>query len=70
MTTSLIPCRFQVGAGITDATSMNFYIAGMYPSTTYKMHSKVVVHLDRLRVCHCRHEFSIAQQNWSVCIRS
>jgi arylsulfate sulfotransferase len=42
MTTSLTPCRFKVGAGITDASSMNFYVAGMYPSTTYKMHSEVV----------------------------
>ena len=42
MTTSLIPCRFRVGAGIGDSTSMNFYIAGMYPNTTYKMHWETV----------------------------
>jgi arylsulfate sulfotransferase len=40
--TTLIPCRFKLGAGIGDSTGMNFYIAGMYPSTTYKMHWETV----------------------------
>jgi len=28
------------------------------------------VDLYRFRVCHCRHEFSIAQQNWGFCVRA
>ena len=42
MTTNLVPCRFKVGGGITDGSSMNFYITGMYPSTTYKMHTETL----------------------------
>ncbi len=38
MTTNLVPCRFKPSSQNPDMTSMNFYIAGMYPSTTYKMH--------------------------------
>ncbi len=42
MTTNLVSCRFQVGSKNPDNTSMNFYIAGMYPSTTYNMHWETV----------------------------
>jgi len=42
MTTNLVPCRFKVGSPKPDNTSMNFYIAGMYPSTTYNMHWETV----------------------------
>ena len=40
MTTSLAPCRSKSTA--PDPTSMNFYIAGMYPSTTYNIHWETV----------------------------
>ncbi len=42
MTTNLVPCRFNLTSRIGDNTSMNFYIAGMYPSTTYNMHWETV----------------------------
>ncbi len=42
MTTNLVPCRYNATSHPPDSTSMNFYIAGMYPSTTYKMHWEVV----------------------------
>ena len=35
MTTNSVPCR-------SDGTSMNFYIAGMYPNTRYLMHYETV----------------------------
>jgi len=38
MTTNLVPCRFDVNSTKPDATSMNFYVAGMYPNTGYQMH--------------------------------
>ena len=38
MTTNPVPCRYNPQSQNPDATSMNFYIAGMYPSTTYTMH--------------------------------
>ena len=38
MTTNLVPCRVDTTSGSPDRTSMNFYIAGMYPTTTYNMH--------------------------------
>jgi hypothetical protein len=41
-TTNLVPCRFKVGSPTPDNTSMNFYIAGMYPSTTYNTHWETV----------------------------
>ena len=41
-TTNAIPCRFNTTSSSPDQTSMNFYIAGMYPSTAYKMHWEVV----------------------------
>ena len=40
MTTNLLPCRDNPSS--PDKTSMNFYIAGMYPTTTYKMHWETV----------------------------
>ena len=40
MTTNLVPCRDNPSS--PDKTSMNFYIAGMYPTTTYKMHWETV----------------------------
>jgi hypothetical protein len=42
MTTNLVPCRFNTASKSPDKTSMNFYIAGMYPSTTYNMHWETV----------------------------
>ena len=41
MTTNLVPCRFNTTSQTPDGTSMNFYIAGMYPSTTYQMHWEI-----------------------------
>lgn len=40
--TNLIPCRVQAGVTSPDLTSMNFYVAGMYPATTYLMRWEVV----------------------------
>ena len=42
MTTALAPCRFNTTSTTPDSTSMNFEIAGMYPSTTYLMHWETV----------------------------
>lgn len=42
MTTNLVPCRFDTTSGTPDGTSMNFYIAGMYPNTAYQMHWETV----------------------------
>ena len=42
MTTNLVPCRFNTAKKKSDKTSMNFYIAGMYPNTTYNMHWETV----------------------------
>jgi len=42
MTTNSVPCRFNVGVKNPDRTSMNFYIAGMYPNTTYNMHWETI----------------------------
>ena len=42
MTTNLVPCRFNTASKKPDKTSMNFYIAGMYPTTTYNMHWETV----------------------------
>lgn len=36
-TTNLVPCRFNPQGPRPDTTSMNFLIAGMYPSSTYQM---------------------------------
>jgi hypothetical protein len=38
MATNPVPCRFDVRSSAPDATSMNFYVAGMYPNTLYQMH--------------------------------
>ena len=38
MTTNSVACRYDTKSGSPDGSSMNFYIAGMYPNTTYKMH--------------------------------
>jgi arylsulfate sulfotransferase len=40
MTTNSVPCRYS--SQVSDASSMNFYIAGMYPSTLYHMHYETV----------------------------
>ncbi len=40
--TNPIPCRFNTTSAAPDGTSMNFYIAGMYPNATYKMHWEVL----------------------------
>jgi hypothetical protein len=42
MTTNLVPCRFNTTSQSPDDTSMNFYIAGMYPNTAYQMHWETV----------------------------
>lgn len=42
MTTNLVPCRFDTTSTSPDNSSMNFYIAGMYPTTTYNMHWETV----------------------------
>lgn len=42
MTTNAVACRFNAGAKNPDGTSMNFYIAGMYPNTTYNMHWETI----------------------------
>jgi len=42
MTTNLVACRFNTNSATPDNTTMNFYIAGMYPSTTYQMHWETV----------------------------
>ena len=41
-TTNAIPCRVDTKLIAPDETSMNFYIAGMYPSTSYNMHWEVI----------------------------
>ena len=41
-TTNLVACRFNTSSQTPDNTSMNFYIAGMYPNTTYNMHWETV----------------------------
>ncbi|MCC7156817.1 MAG: aryl-sulfate sulfotransferase [Bryobacterales bacterium] len=41
-TTNLEPCRAIMGAPRPDLSSMNFYIAGMYPSTEYLMRFEVL----------------------------
>ncbi len=38
MTTNSVPCRVDITSKTQDRSSMNFYIAGMYPGTTYQMH--------------------------------
>ena len=42
MTTNDVPCRFDTQSGSPDGSSMNFYIAGMYPNRTYTMHWETV----------------------------
>jgi arylsulfate sulfotransferase len=42
MTTNPVPCRFNATSPFPDASSMNFYIAGMYPSRQYLMHYETV----------------------------
>lgn len=42
MVTNLVPCRYDTTSPNPDGTSMNFYIAGMYPNTGYHMHYEVV----------------------------
>ena len=41
-TTNLVACRFNTASQTPDDTTMNFYIAGMYPNTTYNMHWETV----------------------------
>ena len=41
-TTGLAPCRAIVGTPQPDLTSMNFHVAGMYPSTEYLMRFEVL----------------------------
>jgi arylsulfate sulfotransferase len=41
-TTNLVACRFNTSSQTPDNTTMNFYIAGMYPNTTYNMHWETV----------------------------
>ncbi len=36
-TTNLVPCRYNPQNSSPDTTSMNFLIAGLYPSSTYQM---------------------------------
>ena len=41
-TTNLVACRFNTASLTPDDRTMNFYIAGMYPNTTYNMHWETV----------------------------
>lgn len=41
-TTHAIPCRTVSGSGNPDMTSLNFYIAGMYASSTYLMNWETI----------------------------
>ena len=41
-TTSLFPCRFDTTSTSPINSSMNFFIGGLYPGTTYKMHWETV----------------------------
>lgn len=41
-TTGLVRCRTQAGIASPDLTSMNVYVAGMYPRTTYMMRWETV----------------------------
>ena len=41
-TTTQLPCRFKVGSPSPNNTSMNFYVAGLYPGATYNMHWETV----------------------------
>jgi arylsulfate sulfotransferase len=41
-TTNLVACRFNTTSKTPDDTTMNFYITGMYPNTTYNMHWETV----------------------------
>jgi len=42
MTTNSVPCRYNTKSPVPDSSSMNFYIAGMYPSTIYHIHYETV----------------------------
>jgi hypothetical protein len=35
MTTPALPCRYDLTSSTPNAASMNFYVAGLYPSTVY-----------------------------------
>ena len=41
-TTSLLPCRVVRGSSLPNVKSMNFYVAGMYPNSTYLMNWETV----------------------------
>lgn len=42
MTTTPSPCRVNVTSGTPNETSMNFYVAGLYPIRTYNMRWEVL----------------------------
>ncbi len=48
MTTNSVPCRVDITSKTQDRSSMNFYIAGMYPSTTYQMHWETIDPADKV----------------------